>query len=102
MGNEDKLDVVRKFMASEFPGFSIDTHEQSDRYRYELRRDDSHHVILVLREFLDAFQAHEIEMQLTNYNVALIASSLSDVPILVTTSGCIVEREFSPIFCSPR
>jgi len=92
MSNEKKLDVIRNFMSSEFPGFAIESCEQPDHYRFDLRKDDCHHVILVLNEFLDAFDPHEIQMHLTNYNVAMIASSLIGFPILVTTSGCIFDR----------
>jgi len=95
MSNEKKLDVIRDYMASHFEGFAIDSREERDRYRYELRKDDCHHLILVLKEFLDAFDVQGIEIQLGNYNVAMIARSLGDLPILVTTSGCIFDRDVS-------
>ena len=93
MSNEKKLDVIRNYMVSQFEDFAIDSREEHDRYRYELRKDDRRHLILVLKEFLDAFDVQGIEIQLRNYNVAMIARSLGDLPILVTTSGCIFDRD---------
>jgi len=93
MSDEAKLDVVRKFLSLEFANFAIDRCDEVDRYRYELRNDNGRHLILVLKEFLDAFAAQEIEAQLANYNVGMIARSLGDLPILVTTSGCIFDRD---------
>jgi len=93
MGNEKKLDVIRNYISAQFAGFVVDSWEELDRYRYELRKDNCRHLILVLKEFLDAFDAQEIQIQLANYNVAMIARSLGDLPILVTTSGCIFDRD---------
>ena len=93
MSHEKKLDVIRRYLSSEFSDFAIDRREERDRYRYELLKDDCHYLILVLKEFLDAFDAQQIEVQLVNYNVAMIARSLGDLPILVTTSGCIFDRD---------
>jgi hypothetical protein len=93
MSNEKKLDVIRNYMSSQFSGFAIDCREEPTRYRYELRKDKSLYVILVLKEFVDAFGAEQIETQLVNYSVGTIARSLGDFPILVTTSGCIFDRD---------
>lgn len=93
MSNKEKLDVIRDFMSSQFEGFAIESREEPDRYRYELFKDNGRHLILVLKEFLDAFDPQEIEMQLMNYNLAIVARSLGDLPILVTTSGCIFDRD---------
>jgi hypothetical protein len=93
MINADKLDAVHKFISSEFAGFTIESREEADRYRYDLRKANCRHLILVLKEFLDAVDAQDIETQLTNYSVAMIARGLGDMPILVTNSGCIFDRD---------
>jgi hypothetical protein len=93
MSNEQKLEVVRNFMSSTFPGFAIQGREEADRYRFELLKDDSKHVILVSKQFLDACEAHDIPTRLSNYSIALVAQNLGDLPILVTTNGCIFDRD---------
>jgi hypothetical protein len=93
MSNETKFEIVRKFMSSNFPDFAIDSREESGRYRFELTKADTRHLILVSREFLDAFEAWDIHMRLSNYNVAAVAQSLGEFPILITTNGCIFDPD---------
>ena len=93
MSNETKFEIVRKFMSSSFPDFKIDSREESGRYRFELTKADTRHLILVSREFLDAFEAWDIDVRLSNYNVAAVAQSLGEFPILITTNGCIFDPD---------
>lgn len=93
MSTEEKVALVHNFISSEFAGFAIDRREELDRYRFELRKDNSRHLILVQKAFLDAFELPDIEMQLRNSSVGMVARSLGDFPVVVTTNGCIFDRD---------
>jgi hypothetical protein len=95
MSNETKFEIVRKFISSNFPGFTISGREESDRYRFDLSKADTRHLILVSREFLDAVEAQDIDMRLSNYDVAAVAQSLGEFPILITTNGCIFDPDLA-------
>jgi hypothetical protein len=95
MSNETKFEIVRKFTSSNFPGFTINGCEESGRYRFELSKADSRHLILVSRQFLDAVEAQDIDTRLSNYNVAAVAQSLGEFPILITTNGCIFDPDLA-------
>lgn len=92
---EDKLNAVRNYLKSEFPGYTIDDHYDFDRFAqtFRLTLGDKIHLVTVSREFIDDHSVSEISILLQGYNLSQYFKDEKVVRVIVTNSGVKLEQK---------
>ena len=93
--DEEKLNVIKNYLISEFPGYTVDGRYNSDRVAqtFRLAFKDKTHFVDILRIFIDDSSASEISNILERSNLSKYSRREDISRIIVTNSGIKLEKK---------
>ncbi|MGH8671887.1 MAG: hypothetical protein ACREUA_07610 [Burkholderiales bacterium] len=76
MADEDKINVIREYLISEFPGYTIAEKPETGRTlpSFIIRAEVNLHVLKLSEEFLKEYPTSDIENALKNWKVAELST----------------------------
>ena len=93
--DEEKLNAIRNYLISEFPGYTVNDRYNSDRVvqTFRLAFKDKTHLVDVLRTFIDDSSVSEISNVLERSHLSKYSRREDISRIIVTNSGIKLEKK---------